>query len=308
MWEDVEMDFFRKNFIHLTNFFNYILEHLMCILIILTILILSGILLINLPINNPENIETQQILIFGVSLENWSVWYTAIGLIIGAVWSIYQFSKNKILKQQEKASEIASEFSNNLIGNLGLISKTLLKNNDIKNMLKTLKDSNVPLNQFTKYEIEEIFEDNQIFEKFEKIIMSDKTQKDYSVFLSNKYSLEEQKNFPSKFPVLIETTLNRLEAICINISSQAAGSQFIYDSLHQYFLMTIEILSIMIASNNINNIDKYYTNIIQVYNMWERQKNSDIEKLNKITAKINRIHKKLDKEVKKLLSKEAKTV
>ena len=303
------MNFIKKNMEHIVNFLKYLWERIFCIILLLAFIgIITYLFFSNSTIQNPETVESQEILFYGISLDNISVWFTSIALICTALWSMYQFVKNRTSRQQEKASEIAGEFSNNLIGNLGLISKTLLKNDEIKNMLKTLKDSNIPLNQFTKYEIEEIFGDNQIFQKFDKIIMSDKSQKDYSTFLYNKYSEEEQKNFPSKFPVLIETTLNRLEAICINISSQAAGSQFIYDSLHQYFLMTIEILAIMIASNNVNNIDKYYSNIIQVYNMWIRQKNADIKKLNKTTAKINKIQKKLQKEIKKLLSKKSKTV
>lgn len=307
MWEDVEMDFFRKNFIHLTNFFNYILEHLMCILIILTILILSGILLINLPINNPENIETQQILIFGVSLENWGIWYTAIGLIIGAVWSIYQFSKNKILKQQEKASEIAQDFATNLIEKLGIISDVLLTNKEFKSMISKIKSSQ-KLHQFTTLEMSEILKDSNCYEKCYRIIHSKRTQKRYNALLNKRYNEFEKNRFESYFPLLIENTLNHLEAICINISSQAAGSQFIYDSLHQSFLNTVEVLSIKISSINHNNIDKYFINVIQVYNMWNEQRTKDIKKFKKTKLKIDKLENKVNKEIFDLLNKKTKTV
>ena len=112
----------------------------------------------------------------------------------------------------------------------------------------------------------------------------------------------------SFFPLLIENTLNKLEAICINISSQAAGSQFIYESLHQMFLSTVEILSIKISASNTNNVDKYYVNIIYVYNMWCSQKEKDISKFNKTNKKISKLQMQADKEIRKLLNKPIKTV
>ena len=73
-------------------------------------------------------------------------------------------------------------------------------------------------------------------------------------------------------------------------------------------MKTIKILAILIAANNNNNVDKYFTNIIQVYNMWNKRKNKDIKKLIKTQKKINKMQKRMDNEVKKLLSKETKTV
>lgn len=294
---------------HIINFFKYLWERIFCIiLLVLFIGIITYLFFSNSIIQNPETVESQQILFCGISLENIATWFTSIALICTALWSMYQFVKSRTSKQQEKASEIASKFANNLIEKLGLISKTLLSNSEIAKIVKTIDNSTVPLSQFTIYEIKEIFNDEHIFKKVDNILKSDEIQKTYTDFLKDKYSEQEKQKFSEKFPVLVESTLNELEAICINISSQAAGSQFIYDSLHQYFLSTVKILSITISSNNSNNVDKYYTNIIQVYNMWTKQKNLDIKKLNKTNSKINKMHKKVDKEVKKLLSKKSKTV
>ena len=73
-------------------------------------------------------------------------------------------------------------------------------------------------------------------------------------------------------------------------------------------MKTIKILAVLIAANNNNNVDKYFTNIIQVYNMWNKRKNKDIKKLIKTQKKINKMQKRMYNEVKKLLSKETKTV
>lgn len=306
--EDVEMEFLKKNVEHVINFAKYIWERIICIILVLVfITIITIIFFSNSVILTPENVESQQILFSGISLENLGVWFTSIALIATALWSMYQYTKNKISKQQEKASEIAQDFSNTLIEKMGIISDVLMPNHEIQKMVTKIVKSK-KLNQFTTLEIRNILEDEKCFEKCDKIIHSKRTQGRYNEILKERYNDIEQNRFDSYFPLLVENTLNHLEAICINISSQAAGSQFIYDSLHQSFLRTVEILSIKISSNNHNNVDKYFTNIIQVYDMWNKQKTKDIRKLRKTQSKIDKLNNKAKKEINTLLSKKNKTV
>lgn len=300
------MNFIKKNIEHFWNFLVYIFEHLLCIIVLILIFVTSFFILKSFPCAMPKDVQSQEIYVLGISLNNIGIWFTAIGLIVTAFWSIYQFTKSKILKQQEKASEIAQDFSDNLIERMGLISDVLMPNQEVQNMIKKLDTSK--LTQFTVVEMLEIMNDEKCFEKFHKIINSKRTQKRYNETLNSRYNKIEKEKFDSYFPLLIENTLNKLEAICINISSQAAGSQFIYESLHQMFLSTVEILSIRISSSNANNVDKYYVNIISVYNMWNLQKQKDIKKLNKTNKKIYKLEKQADKEIKKLLNKQTKTV
>lgn len=302
------MDFMRKNFEHLVNFMKYVWERIICIvLLLLFIAIITFIFFNNAIILNPQNVESQEVLFCGISLENLGTWFTSVALIFTALWSMYQYTKNKLSKQQEKASEIAQDFSNTLIEKMGIISDVLLSNHEVQKMFSKIVKSK-KLCQFTTLEIQNILEDPKCFEKYDKIIHSKRTQQRYDEILKRRYNTNEISKFNSYFPLLVENTLNHLEAICINISSQAAGSQFIYDSLHQSFLNTIEILSIKISSNNHNNVDKYYTNIIQVYDMWTKQKSKDIFKLRKTQSKIDKLNHRAKKEINKLLSKKNKTV
>lgn len=294
------MDFLKKNIEHVFNFVKYLWERIICIILLLIfIIIITFLFFSNSIILNPEGVESQQILFLGISLENLVAWFTSIALIATALWSMYQYTKNKISKQQEKASEIAQDFSNTLIEKMGIISDVLMPNHEIQKMITKIVKSK-KLNQFTTLEIRNILEDEKCFEKCDKIIHSKRTQERYNDI--------EKNRFDSYFPLLVENTLNHLEAICINISSQAAGSQFIYDSLHQSFLRTVEILSIKLSSNNRNNVDKYFTNIIQVYDMWNKQKMKDIQKLRKTQNKIDKLNNKAKKEINNLLSKKNKTV
>ena len=291
--------------IFIKYFFKFI--KIIPIIFLVSIFLLLSIIFFKLcNIQNPSEVQTQEIYIYKISLSNWGTWITLVGLFFTAIWSMHQYTKSKILSQQEKASEIAQDFANNLIERMGLIFDVLMPNQEIQNMIKNLDTSR--LKQFTVVEMIEIMKDKNCFEKFDKIINSKRTQKRYNEILSTRYNKREQEKFDSFFPLLIENTLNKLEAICINISSQAAGSQFIYDSLHQIFLSTIEILAIKISDSNTDNINKYYINIISVYNMWNLQKQKDINKFNKTNKKIHKLQTQADNEIKKLLNKPIKTV
>lgn len=249
----------------------------------------------------------QVIFIAGITLENWQTWFTIIGIGCGLIWALYQYNKNRKEKQQEKAAEIAKEFANGLIERMGIVSAVLMANIDIKEMIETIAKSK-KLSQFTTLEIIKILSDKKCFEKFKTILHSDELQNNYSNFINIHYTDVEKEKFESKFILLLESTLNRLEAICINISSQAAGSQFIYNSLHQSFFYNVEVLSLFISSSNTNNVDKYYTNIITVYNMWNKLRKKDIQKLDKTKKKVEKLHSKAEKEITKLLSKKNETV
>ncbi len=295
---------------HLSNWLEYAKEHLVRIIFIIIIFGLFCFLFTLFPreniLDDNANISEQHIIILGITLENWLTALSIVGLIIGAIWAIYQFDKNINRKQQEKASEIAKNFADNFVERFAIISEVLLKNKEIRAMLSKITTEN--LKSFTNIEILDIVKDKNCFNKYTQIIDSPKTQAKYEALLNKLYNEKEQEKFNSHFSRLVENTLNQLEAACINISSNAAGSEYIYNSLHQSFLQFVEILSIRIATNNRNNVDKYYTHIIQVYNMWNAQKSKDIEKFNKTQKKINKLNNKAKKEVRKLLEKKNKTV
>lgn len=294
---------------HLLNWWEYIKEHFVRVIFILVMFILLCIAFCFFPRQNviTDNIITNQhIIIFGITLENWFTYISMIALLIAAIWAIYQFDKSTSRKQQEKGAEIAKDFADDFIEKFAIISKVLLENKEIKKMVS--KVSNSKISSFTTMEIENIVEDKACFNKYNQIIKSKRTQARYTKFLNKMYSEKEKEKFNSNFYLLVENTLNHLEAVCMNISSQAAGSDYIYNSLHQSFLKFVEILAIKISTNNNNNVDKFYTHIIQVYNMWNIQKNKDIIKFRKTEKKIQKLNDKAEKEISKLLKKKNKTV
>lgn len=99
----------------------------------------------------------------------------------------------------------------------------------------------------------------------------------------------QNKNFPYHFFDLESEALNQLEYICMDISSKATDSKFIYQSLHQMFLRTVRTLAIEISVHNYNFSDKYYTNIIHVYNDWTSRYIKDLKIERRKKEKINKI-------------------
>ena len=68
---------------------------------------------------------------------------------------------------------------------------------------------------------------------------------------------------------LVTDSLNKLECFCMLFNYKIADEKVIYQSVHQVFLNTIKSLYINIARINKTPSDKYYTNIIELFNKWE---------------------------------------
>ena len=118
-----------------------------------------------------------------------------------------------------------------------------------------------------------------------------------------KYSKEEILNLNIYYSIiddnyvnsLISDTLNQLEAFCMYFNQGVADDETVYQSLHQLFLGTVKLLYFKIASNNIVGKDKFYTNIIKMYNRWNKeyikQSEQQIESMRKGVLNKEKIEK-----------------
>lgn len=309
---------------------------------------------------DPKTIEAQQLKLFGITLENWAQWITIITIPYTTGWAIYQFRKSSIIKKQEKAAEIAKLFSEELLDKCSIIGAVIELSN-MKPLLRLKEIDTSQLQRFDREEMIELYEDENIFEKYKEVLLSDNVQliyfyileyrisrnsfekikeknieekeKEVIKILKEKYTEDEinslrkknllfdefkkyclnndmkkeiekvyrkeysdeearnlfvldNQNLPFRFTNLVAEVLNELEYICMYISSQSAGSYFVYQSLHQIFLRTIKSVALYLAYPNKNYSDKYYTNVIHVYKEWYNKREFDKrkEKKNKRTA------------------------
>lgn len=109
------------------SFFDYIKKHIGYLILTLIFIIGTGFFLLLLPINNAIEVESQEIKLFGISLDNWEIWITVIGAVIASVWAMYQYTKTEALRQQEKASEIAKSFATTLTNKCNIICTVIEK-------------------------------------------------------------------------------------------------------------------------------------------------------------------------------------
>lgn len=257
--------------------------------------------------------EEQQIIFFNfISLNNCLTILTLAGMIIGAIWALIQYDKTTKLRQQEKASEIAKSFSEELTLKCSIICE-VFKNSELGSFLKLDTKDYESFYFFNTNEIRNIYNDDNFIEKYRKkrdesnlnqiyyrILDSRISFNSFSLLTENNkiYSEEEAQklftldnsNLPFKFSALETDVLNELEYLCMSLSSQAAGSKFVYQSLHQVFLRTIRTLSIEIAISNENcYTDKYFTSIINVYKEWTSLYIKQLEKEKKQKRKVNKI-------------------
>ena len=290
------------------------------LIIISFILLVFSILL--LEQKEPDTIENQQIYFLGISIENWVQWITLITIPYTAIWAVYQFKKQRDAKRQEKATQIADEFSKTLVDDLYMLeyvftdsllleyiplkesqtrlfkyfntseARRILKSEDCVTIYKSIrKDLSTQLDNI--YHIKLFREYTNCSEKKYKLLI-EKAKKGNLTSEELKEIDDVIKNItdmPYHFFQLEAQTLNKLEFICMDISCKAADSNYIYQSLHQVFLRTIRTLYMEISIINKNSTDKFYTNIINVYNTWRNKyvKELKIEerRIKKANEKIN---------------------
>ena len=298
---------------NISNCIEFVLEHLVHILFIICIIIGVIVMLIFLPketILEDGVIKSQNILFFDITIDNWWTSFSILGIIMTAIWAIYQFDKNISRKQQEKGAEISKLVSERLMYRCEILGNVIIKSelNEIfqYNSLKPTVFKN-----FDKSELISLCNDNEtIIQKIKSIVRSEELQqlyfreleirinqikyedikdKKYTDKEAHKLFILDNKELPFNFTQLITSILNDLEYISMYISSQNTHSKYIYQSMHQFFIKTIKLLGPIISIFNKDYCDKYYTNIICVYNEWCRLRNIDLKKEIKKKEKINKI-------------------
>lgn len=300
------MNFVDKLLCPVQHWINYIKEHLFRNIVILIAVILSIIVFYQLSIN------VSDLSIMGISLDNWFNWISFWALILGALWAIYQYDKNRTQKQQEKASKIAKSFSDKLTTKCAIIY-SVIANSEVFNLLELDKKNYDSFKVFNTNEMRTVYNDDNFIEKYKKTYNNSELDQIYYRILDSRISFNSFKDLtkankqysenearalfildnsylPFHFYNLISDVLNELEYLCMNLSSQAAGSKYVYQSLHQTFLRTVRLLCVQIAlSNNKSYSDKYYTNVIHVYNEWTNLYIQNLTKESKLRNKVNNI-------------------
>lgn len=177
--------------------------------------------------------------------------YFEIAVILLTFFSVlgfyidYRNRKNK--EKTEKSILLAKQFAQKTIVKISIIISTF----EHLNLDKII--NKIKFTRFIEFDAEEL---KELYSK-DEISLFIQTLNDYDK--------------DGKFDSLIANTLNELEYMCMYISTGVADKNCIYNSLHQQFFKAISYLYFNISLINTDNKDKYYTNIINVYNVWTAQ-------------------------------------
>ena len=224
-------------------------------------------------------------------------------LLFGA-YQIYLDKKERELQNRKqerlKAIDLAGLYSKELINNISYLSSVYEKAG-IQEKLQKIKP--IQLKKFDRAELEELFTLQEIKEIDEamnnidlKILMDEaykhfKNRKEHIVeFITDSAIHFKVKNeeavstldddtfykqnmlndlYYNKIYInTLNDTLNTLEYICMYFNSGVADEETIYQSLHQSFISMVQVLYFKISFRNYNGKDKYYTNIIDLYEKW----------------------------------------
>ena len=256
--------------------------------------------------------EEQQIFLFNISLSNYLTLLTLVGMIIGGIWALIQYDKTSKVRQQEKASKIAKSFAEKLTLKCMLICN-VYEYSPLGALLDLKNIDCFAFNSFTPNEIRTIYEADDFLDKYKTLKSRLDLNTIYYNILESRISIQsineiiakhksytnkqarnlfvlDNENLPFNFNYLVQSVLNELEYLCMSLASQAAGSSYVYQSLHQVFLRTIRVLAVEIAlSNNSSYSDKYFTNIIEVYNQWKLLYSKSLKSETKIKKKVEKI-------------------
>lgn len=179
----------------------------------------------------------------------------------------YKNRKNK--ERAEKSIEIAKSFAQDIVDPISILF-AFFEKFDIKKVID--KANFIQLEDFDIEELRNIYSENDIADYVKK--MNDNDPK-------------------HEIRTIICDTLNKLEYMCMYIATDVADEKCIYNSLHQQFLKTISLLYFEISLANTDNKDKYYTNIIHVYNLWKNKYIKIVKKEDKFKEKQKKMKKKL---------------
>lgn len=202
---------------------------------------------------------------------------------IGAVYLDYRHRKNK--EAADKAIDMAKYFMDEILMGLAIIGKEFTAKG-IDKILR--KHKFFKYEDFDKNELDTLFTEKEIKELSKKI-------GDIKVDLPVELGKTVNVNIGSFCAII----LNKLEYMCMYLSSRVADDSYIYNSLHQVFLNSVQLLYFNIANLNVDEKDKYYRNIIDVYNNWKNKYLKEQNKEEKCNEKIKQHERKLKKKISK---------
>lgn len=195
-----------------------------------------------------------------------------IFVVLGALFAIFQYRKQKKLTKIKNAIELAKYFANKIIDRASLVYSIFRDDKEIMEII----DRHIEEIQNAEYF--NINEYMQIFNQEER----DK----YSEFLNTPIRISDNK-FICLCDVL-QDVINELEHCSINFNTGIADDKAVYQSMHQVILNLFPCAYPWIGSINESGVDLYYTNLCELYTRWNEIRKKSLRKEEKARKRLEK--------------------
>ncbi len=193
--------------------------------------------------------------------------------------------------RKENALVLAKEYANDLLKKFTFIQTVLSFYYDPDDATALQEElDKIEIDKFTKSfvgkktrlsKLEKAFLNGEYVIPYE-IILERATIHEIDGFLDF-YTIEDEdlrKNLANiKFKRLVCDTMNNLEYFTMSVNQNVAESKMLFVSLHQTYLKFIKYVYPYICNNNVDD-ESLYTNVIDLYRNWLKEKN-EIQSLKK---------------------------
>ncbi|WP_283699295.1 DUF4760 domain-containing protein [Clostridium perfringens] len=205
-------------------------------------------------------------------------------------------------QEKQKAIELAELYAEEIIPKMSYIQK-LYREIGVEEDLKNIKfqemkffDINEMKNLLTDEKIKAIIKKQenikieQLIECSQALECTESKLNDFSIFRQIQQFNEEvaatsnqdkrrikllanikEMYYKNEYTNVLTKILNQLEYFSMYFNTGVADESVVYQSLHQSFMYTVKVLYFDISIRNKAGKDKYYTNIIQLYNSWSEK-------------------------------------
>lgn len=285
------------------KFMNLILSHRLEITIVLVlipiVIFFLSIILLEGNIIDTDNSRIENTYYIAQILSSIFV----ISGVVVAVWQYFLTSRSQItqinIEQIQKAIDLSEYYKDNILEKYGpiyhvyessgileiinSIDKNKIQEFDIaeagelfnKNQLNEL-DKIQYSEKFIKavietYRVYNLFPETDIFEKVEKV--NEDGEKEQLI------RVDVTKLILSFMHNNVNSILNNMEYFATNFSHNTADDSVVYQSLHQTYIEIVRILYYNIAKLNKPLQTKYYTNVIELYNKWNKKRDDQLKKM-----------------------------
>ena len=285
------------------KFMNLILSHRLEITIVLVlipiVIFFLSIILLEGNIIDTDNSRIENTYYIAQILSSIFV----ISGVVVAVWQYFLTSRSQLtqinIEQIQKAIDLSEYYKDNILEKYGpiyhvyessgileiinSIDKNKIQEFDIaeagelfnKNQLNEL-DKIQYSEKFIKavietYRVYNLFPETDIFEKVEKV--NEDGEKEQLI------RVDLKKLILSFMHNNVNSILNNMEYFATNFSHNTADDSVVYQSLHQTYIEIVRILYYNIAKLNKPLQTKYYTNVIELYNKWNKKRDDQLKKM-----------------------------